>query len=951
MKLHLSMLTLFVFSLAVSALGQQAKIEGHVHNQKERRVPSVRIVVTPGGQAGRTDSKGHFIIHLPDNIRPGQAARIRVARAGWVVFNPMFGHCDTKSVTLNSEPLDVIIVPKNSPLSYGPKRLSEFVNEMQKQVAKRDTIIKETKDELLKARIEREKYAFLREYAEEYGLSNGRLKAALDRWAQSKESDDTLELARKEYWLGNLEKVTELTAKIGSPSIEQLKAANKEQDERARTVIGVYTLEGNAFYEQSNFGMAMESFSRLDALFSTKDIRKEEFSNDWADLKLAIGRTKSALSEIVAGDAGPRLLLESLAAFKEAETYYTRAQSPPHWALMQNNRGHTLIALGRRFDGVDGAAHLKDAAAVFRETLEIYTRARWPLEWAATQNSLGAVLRLLGRQIEGAESIKYLTESADRHRALLDGDIRARAPQEWAGAQGNLANTLVDLSERVAGAESVKYLDEAVAALHAALKIFTRVESPQEWSAAQNNLGTVLNRLGDQKEGAERLKFLNEAVVAYRGALAVRTREQWPQDWAQTQYNLSDVLFEMGKLTDGPKGFEYLNESAAGLRATLEVRTRAHSPRQWAMTQNALGVTLGGLAKKTEGPEGLKYLDEAAAAHRAALEVHTRAEFPKDWATAQANLADLLFFLGLKTEGAAGVAFLNGAASKYRAALEVLTRAESPQNWAYKQASLGLLLGVLGERAEGAERTKYWNEAIVTLRAALGIFTRTHLPEKWAEVQNHLVSIYVLLEDWRSAGESIAEVLQVFPDDEEMHRLGGAVYHDKLFDFERAFTSKQWRVKRKNDIDSQANFAEGCFTTGRFIEAEQRINALLARPEVPASIATALRAFEIASILALQRTNQVSTKLDTLIAEVARQPPEFQVTWNFEGTRHFIDQNEKLAPYRFWLKQLFDALDNKPRDVMLRDLQSVRAKMKIAFIENSHRQTVGMHGSKSPVGS
>jgi tetratricopeptide (TPR) repeat protein len=328
------------------------------------------------------------------------------------------------------------------------------------------------------------------------------------------------------------------------------------------------------------------------------------------------------------------------------------------------------------------------------------------------------------------------------------------------------------------------------------------------------------------------------------------------------------------------------------------------------------------------GKERVKYLDEAAAAHRAALEVHTRTQFPQDWARAQANLAGVFFDLGLKTEGEQGFKYLNEAATKYRAALDVLTRVQSPQSWAFQQEYLGLLLGVLGERAEGAERIKYWNEAVVALRAALEIFTRSQFPQHWAGVQKYLASIYVLLEDWPRASEAIELVLQVFPNDEEMNDLGAVVYHDELFNFERSFALKRELVKRENDVNAQANFAESHFTTARFAEAEQRINDLLARPEVSISTKTALRALEIANLLAIQRANQVSNKLGVLIEEVTRQPAAFKVEWNFAGTRYFITHNEKLLPYRAWLERLLDAIKSEDRDSMMKALQEVQAEFK-----------------------
>ena len=140
--------------------------------------------------------------------------------------------------------------------------------------------------------------------------------------------------------------------------------------------------------------------------------------------------------------------------------------------------------------------------------------------------------------------------------------------------------------------------------------------------------------------------------------------------------------------------------------------------------------------------------------------------------------------------------------------------------------------------------------------------------------------------------------------------------------------NEQWLARHPEDISDQANFAEAHFTVGRFAESGQRINALLANQAVPPSTRTALRAIEIADLLALGHIQEVPAKVDALIAEVARQPLEFKVLWRFDGTRHFIGQDEKLSSYRAWLGKLFDALANKDRDTMLKALQDVRAEFK-----------------------
>src|SRR5207247_7768825 len=107
---------LFIRCLSVTAFGQQAKLEGRVFDDKDKSVAAVRITA-PGGQPAVTDNKGHFNISFPTSIQPGQATSIRVAKANWVVYQPMLGNCVTQSLERNYEPLRVSIVPKGFPLT------------------------------------------------------------------------------------------------------------------------------------------------------------------------------------------------------------------------------------------------------------------------------------------------------------------------------------------------------------------------------------------------------------------------------------------------------------------------------------------------------------------------------------------------------------------------------------------------------------------------------------------------------------------------------------------------------------------------------------------------------------------------------------------------------------------------------------------------------------------
>jgi len=154
------------------------------------------------------------------------------------------------------------------------------------------------------------------------------------------------------------------------------------------------------------------------------------------------------------------------------------------------------------------------------------------------------------------------------------------------------------------------------------------------------------------------------------------------------------------------------------------------------------------------------------------------------------------------------------------------------------------------------------------------------------------------------------------------------LFHEQQFNFAEAFANDQQRLQLDStDLSFQADFAEKHFTTGRFPAAEKRLAALLANPEVSASTKIALAAIQIANKLAQNKTQQVPAALETLQQTIASQPDSFQVGTIFNGTKHFISQNEKLAPYRAWLLQLFTAMEIKDgRDAILAALREVREK-------------------------
>ncbi len=716
---------IFILCSSVIAVGQ-AKLEGLVYrvsNDTNKAVSGLRIMA-PGGQATHTDSKGHFLINFPASIQPGQATRVIVSKPQWVIYQPLFGECTTQSIELNRQLLTVLIVPKGSLLALSPTILSQVIAKLAAERIRLHSDLITQKQNLAE-------YAVIKRYTTEYGITIDHFKAAAEQWAQINESEDKVERALKEYWLGHFAKVTDLTGEAGPLAISVLKQGHQQQLDKGRRVIRIYKLRANAFYEQSKLTEALDSFAIIDQLFERRELSKEDLLAEWTEIRFLVADTKTELAKKLKDDTGLRLLNEALTEYQQTATFYTRRDLPQESALVQHNSGFVLIELAER--------------------------------------------------VTGSESVKYLNDAVTAFRAALEGFDLATAPQDRAMTLHNLGRALAGLASRTIDWQTCnKYLIEASEAYEAALRIDISLRMPEFEGVDQSSLGAVLSELGNRlRERPEGIEYLKRAVVAYRSAIALHAS--------------NDKL--------------------------IQIR---------AVEQNTLGETLQ----------------------------------------------------------------------------------------------------VLGERVSGTEGDRYFNEALAAYRATLVVFT-PKLPTLWGLAQRGLARAYFSLRQWTEAAEAYANVLTVDEDNREAYLRLAKIYHNKLSDFEKDFVlTKQWLTRHPEDFEVQPHSVETYFTTGRFPEFRQRVSTSLTDPETATFFKTALRAIEIASLLVDDKAIEVLNRLDTLIKEVEDARPKFKVIWTFDGTRHFIHENQKLLPYETWLGQLFDALGSKDRDTMLKELRQVRAEFK-----------------------
>jgi hypothetical protein len=299
-------------------------------------------------------------------------------------------------------------------------------------------------------------------------------------------------------------------------------------------------------------------------------------------------------------------------------------------------------------------------------------------------------------------------------------------------------------------------------------------------------------------------------------------------------------------------------------------------------------------------------------------------------------------------------------------ALTVLTFEKQPDEWAQAKSIYGLTHAA----PSPVEAVKYRDESIAAFRDVQRVYTKKNAPKKWSQIQGFIISWLQPDESRPSASGDDAELANAFGEYAEIPmeyldkddvlgnatRLGQAIalYDEDVFYYAAAFAlEQQWLARHPNDLDVQVDFAAKHFTLGRFAECEERINALLANPDVDSrtdlvfrhvSRKLFLRAIEIACLLAEGKVRQVRTKMDALIGEVTGQPSHFGLSCglrskfednrdcdypsSFASTIHFIEENQKLSSHQDWLKQLFAALAGGDRDATLTVLRELRAKVK-----------------------
>ena len=540
-----------------------------------------------------------------------------------------------------------------------------------------------------------------------------------------------------------------------------------------------------------------------------------------------------------------------------------------------------LIESGRqRIDNTPGAP------TPFQRSIQEWAQARGlGIEQVQTELDkwADAVLKNAGdlRERALAEAVKenmmgaarLFTDAADMEEARFEAIERAE--KNLAAQKVTVVADIV--ADRIrAGSSYYNALafDKALAAFEQALKHVTRTTDPTKWAEIQIWIGVANHDLGTRSDGIEGGRHLVAAAEAYQNALKVYTREQLPQDWAATQNNLGNALSQRGIRTGGEAGAHLLGQAVEAYQNALKVRTREQLPQQWAMTQNNLGTAL-----KEQG---------------------------------------------IRTGGEAGAHLLGQAVEAYQNALKILTREQSPQLWAGTQNNLGNVLKNHALVGPAADRQRLLDEAIAALRNAWTVYTPEHNLPYWMKTGKNLLETQLLAGDFVGASTTLGAFASLAPDNAGIFGARRLILHDKLFDYPGAFALDQsWLARHLDDRDAQMNWTEAHITTARFTEATKRLADHLLTPDLPPTTVTALRILEMIALLGDAHPADARAHLAPLRAAIAAQPTDFTIQRSFDGTRHFIETDVRLAPHRAFLLALLDAAGKPDRDAILGALDAL----------------------------
>jgi len=952
-------LSILVSCFLTSPAISQIVLKGKLVTDSKRPIPGTRINIV-GHTSSLTDDNGLFEIPLSANTKEGSPIRISIEKPGWVIYKPEDGDWNAPNIRLQHiQTVEVIVVREGSPKLLTDMKLEKLLAEA-------------SSEQRLKAEANRagsfDVIYYLNKWTRDLKVPPEVIKKQFDKWAKSIDASSDLEKqGLKAFYRNDLLTAYTSFDKARLKVRQNIRDANLEYYRLSK-------LSGNSLADAKLF---------IEALLRYRDakeiITREDTPKQWIEIENLISSAKRELGTSVDPKEGIKFLWESVEILQNVLKTYSPEAFPEDWAMTQNSLGMVLVDLAEELEGAKATQLLEQAANAYREALRVYTKDRLPLDWAAVQNNLGSVLRIQSTRTAGKMRVELLNQSAAALLLSLSVYKPEKHPKNWVSAQMNFGNVLRERGNSTGGIRGKQALDESVATYQRAYNACKRIrftghcssvlhnlagalrqqgknttgqeairrfevallmnylalgerpyeQAPQKWADSQQSLGVTLFELATRMDDKEAISLLNDALKAFRSILSIRTHEQKPQDWARTQHAIGNALQFKGIRMGGPQSVPLFIEAEQSYTLALTVRKREFFPSAYAETQNGLGAVLYELGIHANGKERLLIWQKGEAAYREALDTYNRNGDMQSCAIVLGNLGNIIRNQGVTIKGVEGVSLLRQAEGFYQLALEEYPREYYRREWARMQANLGRTLYYRGLLESGPARIHTLEQATKQYKLALEEYSREYSPREWLQISLHLCEAYNELSNNAAAERCLKEVFAAYPNNRRAFEDISFFYHEVVFKFPEAFeASRRWLEHNSNDINDWVNFAEHHFTVGRYEECEKQIERLMSNPDVDINNRLGLWPLKIASLLALNKKDRVLGEIEQLLVTVSKQDKDFTVDWTYNGTIRFINQSDKLTPFREWLVQLFGAMMQRDRDTIYRFLERAKGSFK-----------------------
>jgi tetratricopeptide (TPR) repeat protein len=307
------------------------------------------------------------------------------------------------------------------------------------------------------------------------------------------------------------------------------------------------------------------------------------------------------------------------------------------------------------------------------------------------------------------------------------------------------------------------------------------------------------------------------------------------------------------------------------------------------------------------------------------LEVYTKTDLPQEWAAAQGSLGLAIEQQGELSSGTQATDLMSQGVDAYHAALQVFTKASMPQDWALVQNNLGMALRRLADRSSGAQAKDLLAQAIQAQRAALEVYTKADMPQEWAMVEHNLANALEVEGDFAGAAKAIDAALEAFPNDTSFLQTGVSIYHDDLYNYDRAYELTDRWLKAEASPEAKLTMVEEDLTTSRFEDCEKQAASMddAALPD-PAGPYGLIR--DAMKMTCQWGAGEKPAAQQTAQALLLKSAQLQNAGWGVEGTRHYLSSSPALETGRASWIALFDSLEKGDGVAMaaaLRQLQEV----------------------------